>query len=215
MLSDFTIRSGRSKIYFGPKSTEALRDWLSRFRRVFIVTGRKSAKVSGALNDVLRFAEELGLKYEVFSEVFPNPTAKLVDDVAFRVWRFGAEAVIAIGGGSPIDTAKLASVIAVCGGKAEEYIRGDKVACNSLPLAAINLTHGTGTEADRYAVATIEETHDNHLVIRDIISLQSLLLACIVTDSEVAILDSISDFLCIFINRFATAIQKQKKSHKY
>ncbi len=66
--------------------------------------------------------------------------------------------VIAIGGGSVIDTAKVASVVAASGGRVEDYLYFRMKTKRMIPLIAINLTHGTGTEIDRYAVITIDET---------------------------------------------------------
>jgi len=134
---------------------------------VFIVTSRRAARVSGALDDVLSILTKLGVKYEHYDGVVPNPSTRIANDVGERVWRFGAEAIVAIGGGSVIDVAKIASIIAECGGKAEEYIKRVREVCAALPVAAINLTHGTGSEINRYAVATIEETHEKLSVASD------------------------------------------------
>ena len=139
---------------------ESLGSWLPKFRRVYVVASRGAARVSGALADVERYLRASGVGYEVFSGVFPNPTASLVDTVAELIWRYGAEAVIAVGGGSTIDVAKIASVVASCGGRTRDYLRRFRDVCGALPVAAVNLTHGTGSEVDRYAVATIEETHE-------------------------------------------------------
>jgi len=159
-LPKFTVRSGFVKIYFGVGSVGALRGWVRGFRRVFVVTGKASARVSGALQDVEGILKELGIKYRIFDGVVPNPTVSIVNELATEMWRFSSEAAIAIGGGSVIDAAKLASVIARCGGDVRDYLKGIREPYTSLPLAAVNLTHGTGTEADRYAVATIEETSE-------------------------------------------------------
>jgi len=159
-LQTFSLRYGGTQLHFGPGTVEKLRGWVSQFRRVYIVTGRRSAKVCGALDDVVKILSDAGVAYEHFNEVSPNPTTSMVHKLAERAWRFGAEAFIAIGGGSPIDTAKLASVIVECGGEIQDYIKGRREVCGSIPVAAINITHGTGTEVDRYAVTTIEETKE-------------------------------------------------------
>ncbi len=168
-LQRFNIRSGRAVIYFGPNTINALGKWVSQFRRVYVVTSRRAAKVSGALDEVLAIINRLGIKFEHYSAVTPNPTTKIVNEIAEHVWRFGADAVIAIGGGSVIDAAKLASIIVECGGKAEDYLKAGREVCGALPVAAVNLTHGTGTEADRYAVATVEETNEKLSIASDYI----------------------------------------------
>lgn len=159
-ISKFLVRYGRTTLYFGPGTVGSLRPWLASFKRIYVVTSRSAAKVSGALGDVLELLSHEDIKYEIFDGVFANPTTSIVDRVAENAWRFGAEAVLAIGGGSVIDTAKIASVIVECGGKASEYLKGYRDVCGALEVAAVNLTHGTGSEVDRYAVATVEETKE-------------------------------------------------------
>ncbi len=159
-LPRFSLRYGGTQLFFGSGSAEALEKWVSQFKRVYLVTGRRSAEVSGALRDVVSILERAGVQFERFAEVFPNPTDSLVNRLGELMWRFGAEAVIAIGGGSVIDTAKNAAVVAECGGSIEEFIKGRREVCGALPIAAVNLTHGTGTEVDRYAVTTIERTNE-------------------------------------------------------
>ncbi|HDI02237.1 MAG TPA: iron-containing alcohol dehydrogenase [Ignisphaera sp.] len=168
-LKKFVVRSGKALVYFGPNSVSAIEKWVRKYSRVFIVTGRRAARISGALDEITKILNTLDIKYEIFDGVVPNPTTALVDEVAEKIWRFGAEAVIGIGGGSAIDTAKIASIVSVCGGRARDYMKKLREPRSALPLAAVNLTHGTGTEADRYAVATIEETNEKVSIASDLI----------------------------------------------
>lgn len=148
------------QIFFGPGTVECIEPWLASFGKVLVVAGRSSGERSGALKDLVNLLESKGVSYEVYKGVSPNPTDSIVDEAAEVAWRSGAQAVVAVGGGSAIDTAKLAAAIAVSGGRAREYLRGERSPRGSLPVAAVNLTHGTGSEADRYAVATVEETRE-------------------------------------------------------
>ncbi len=147
------LRYANTKLYFGLKAVERLRDHLNGFENVVLVTGKHSARLSGALKDVEEVLKDLEVEYKVFDEVVPNPTTEIADELAEIVWRDGYDCVIAIGGGSVIDTAKVSSVIALSGGRARDYLRG-KRAKRYLPLIAVNLTHGTGSEIDRFAVLT-------------------------------------------------------------
>jgi len=158
-LTRFTLNTP-TKLCFGEKCIEFLEPYLRSHRRVAIVCGRKSARVSGALQDVEQLLGKLGIEYIVIDKVVPNPSCSLIDAVAEEVWRFGPHALIAIGGGSAIDTAKLVATIVACGGSCRDYLYGARKASRNLPLYAINLTHGTGSEVDRYAVATIDETRE-------------------------------------------------------
>lgn len=154
----FTLRYASTKLFFGEGSVKGLAKYLSKHSLVAVVTGKSSAKVSGALDDVLDVIKEVGANHFVVSGVPPNPWASSADDVAERIWREGADAVVAIGGGSVIDTAKVAAAIVAGGGRATDYVTFRRRVKSTLPLYAINLTHGTGSEVDRYAVLTIDGT---------------------------------------------------------
>ncbi len=156
MVERFWIKaSPRTWLGVGERIIDEARWWFRKFDRVAIVTGRRSAKVSGALDDVEKILEECGTKYVVVGGVVPNPYAELVDRIAGDVWRFGAEALVAIGGGSVIDVAKLCSAIVARGGRAEDYMKRRRVVEETIPILAVNLTHGTGSEVDKYAVITV------------------------------------------------------------
>lgn len=129
-----------------------LEEHLRRFSRVLVLTGRRGALSSGALGDFQKIASRLGLQVSLYQGVEPNPSVETVDKVAEAAWRGGADCLVALGGGSVIDTAKLASVVAVCGCAARDYLEGRCSPCGSLPVIAVNLTHGTGSEVDRYSV---------------------------------------------------------------
>ena len=154
------MRSGGATVYFGVGTVAKLKKYLSNFSSICLVTGRSSAEVSGALGDVVKLLNELGIEYMRFSSVQPNPTATQVRELARFIWESGVEAIVAIGGGSVIDAAKVASAVVANGGKVEDYLRMVRKPKKLLPIYAVNLTHGTGTEVDRYAVVTIEESKE-------------------------------------------------------
>lgn len=155
-VRSFTLRLSRTLLHFGPNTLRAGVRILSKFKRIYVVTGKGSAKRSGALDDLTSVFKEMGPEYRIFDDVRPNPSDSLIEEVARGAWSFGAEALVAVGGGSAIDAAKLAGVLVECGGKVEDYVSGSRDFCGSLPVIAVNLTHGTGSEVDRYAVATLE-----------------------------------------------------------
>lgn len=153
----FMLRYGKTIIYFGIGALQNLDNIISSScRRVYIITGRNAAYVSGAFADVKKILDVYGIDYEVYSNVASNPTHVMVDEIADKVKKFEPNYVVAIGGGSVIDTAKVASALAVCGGSVKDYIVGGKLISGSKPVIAINLTHGTGSEINRYAVVTID-----------------------------------------------------------
>ena len=152
-MKRFSFKYADTTLYFGLNAVENLKNYINGYEHVTIVTGKSSAKLSGALKDVEFILKDFNVSYNVFDKIEPNPTVECADELAYEIWRNSSDAVIAIGGGSVIDTAKVASVIALSGGSAREYLRKKKVK-GALPLYAVNLTHGTGSEIDRFAVLT-------------------------------------------------------------
>lgn len=105
-----------------------------------------------------------GKEVHVFAQVMPNPRDADIDSGADLCCRLQADAILALGGGSAIDTAKAVNVVATNGGRSWDYTRGTgktprAVTRPMLPLIAIPTTAGTGTEATRYSVITNAATH--------------------------------------------------------
>lgn len=98
-----------------------------------------------------------GVKHEVFAGVEPDPTTAVVDDIAALLRTRHHDAVIGLGGGSPMDAAKAAAAGATSGLSARELVGPEKVPCDPLPVVAIPTTAGTGSEVTRFAVLSDTE----------------------------------------------------------
>jgi alcohol dehydrogenase len=157
----FVLQYYDVKLFFGRKILREIKPFIQEYKRFGILTGRSSAKISGAYDDVINLLREFDAEYIVYDKISPNPWVSEAEKAGEMLWREGVEAVIAIGGGSVIDAAKVASVIASGGGGFKDVFRGHRPR-NMMPLIAINLTHGTGTEIDRYAVLTTDDTREKH-----------------------------------------------------
>ena len=155
IVKSFSLRYGSTKLYFGIGIIDKLAEHIKSYGNVAIVTGKRSARLSGALDDLMKILGDYGISYKIYDVVTPNPWASQADELAKLFVDGGHDAIVAIGGGSVIDAAKVASVIALSGGKAVDYLYRRIKPAEMLPLYAINLTHGTGTEIDRYAVLTV------------------------------------------------------------
>ncbi|MBP2073460.1 iron-containing alcohol dehydrogenase [Thermoanaerobacterium butyriciformans] len=153
----------KNTTYFGIGSIQKIKDILEVLKNrgidnVIFITGKGSYKASGAWDVVKPVLDELDLKYSLYDRVGPNPTVDMIDEAAKIGRESGAKAVIGIGGGSPIDTAKSVAVLLKYTDKnARELYEQKFIPEEAVPIIAINLTHGTGTEVDRFAVATIPE----------------------------------------------------------
>jgi len=151
---------GGASIHFGPGALGSLGGELGGIRSAIVITGRSGARASGAMSDVEGILRGAGIAYAVYDRVAPNPPSAQAQEVADLARAKGAEALIAVGGGSVIDVAKVASAVASGGGNPMDYIYGRLRAGPGLPVYAVNLTHGTGSEANRYANLTDIVTGD-------------------------------------------------------
>lgn len=125
-------------------------------KRALIVTGRNSAKASGALLDITTVLEEQKIAWELFDQIEENPTFAIVEAGGDAARRFKPDMIIAIGGGSPLDAAKAIAVLAVNFIGATELYKGGFQAA-PLPIVAIPLTAGTGSEVTPYSILTDTE----------------------------------------------------------
>jgi alcohol dehydrogenase class IV len=106
--------------------------------------------------------EAAGISHGVFSDSVPDPTTDSVAAALSQLQAGDYDAVVALGGGSSLDTAKAVAVLAVNGGSMRDYkvpARADA----GLPVIAIPTTAGTGSEATRVAVITDTETQEKML----------------------------------------------------
>nr|WP_321502448.1 iron-containing alcohol dehydrogenase [uncultured Dethiosulfovibrio sp.] len=126
--------------------------------KVLCVTGKGSYKSTGAWDHVTAAFDKHGVGHVLFDRIRPNPEADDVDAAVAMAKEFGAKAVVAIGGGSPIDAGKSAAILMEYPEENARSLYEFKFTpVKAAPVVAINLTHGTGTEVDRFAVVTIPE----------------------------------------------------------
>ena len=126
--------------------------------RVLIVTD-KGVRGAGLVDGVVTSLAEAGIAYEIFDEVEPNPTTVIVERALARLTAMGAGGVVAVGGGSSMDTGKAVAFLATNGGEVADYRGADRVKLPPLPCIAIPTTAGTSSEVTNNAVFTDPETH--------------------------------------------------------
>ena len=142
-------------IYRGANALTANASALNLGKKCLIVTGRTSAVKSGALRDVTAVLNELGIAFTAYNGITENPLYAHCREAGDMGREFGAEFVIGIGGGSPLDAAKAAATFA-CNPEIEEAALFDPtVEKPCLPIVAVPLTAGTGSEVNRYSVLTV------------------------------------------------------------
>ena len=143
--------------YFGYGSRSVLKDEIKKrgYKKALIVTQENILK--NVTDKVLEVLD--GFDYELFMEIKPNPTIKNVKDGVSRCKEINADYIIAIGGGSVIDTAKAIGII-MTNPEFDNVVSLDGTAetkNKSLPIIAIPTTAGTAAEVTINYVITDEE----------------------------------------------------------
>ena len=127
-------------------------------KHALLVTGKSSARKSGVLDDLIPQLTAAGIYVTVFDRITENPLLETCYEGGQLAARCGADFVIGIGGGSPIDAAKaIASFAANPQMQMLDLFEAEKRVNPSLPIVAIPTTAGTGTEANPYSIMTLPD----------------------------------------------------------
>lgn len=157
------------KVYFKRGATDlALRE-LKGKKRAFIVTDRYLFN-SGTVNNVTDVLEDIGVDFQIFFDVKPDPTISTINEALTMIRTYEPDVIIALGGGSPIDAAKIIWLMYEQPNTnfddiAMRFMDIKKRICDipdlgkKAELVAIPTTSGTGSEVTPFAVITDDETH--------------------------------------------------------
>ena len=148
--------------YFGPGAREVLPQEIKRLglHKAFVATDKDLIKF-GVADKVLKVLENAGIPYEIFSEIKPNPTVSNVKAGVEAFAKSGADFILAIGGGSSIDTSKAIGII-TNNPDFSDVVSLEGVAPTrkkSVPIIALPTTAGTAAEVTINYVITDEENH--------------------------------------------------------
>ena len=162
------------KVYFKRGATDLALRILKGKKRAFIVTD-KFLFDSGAVDKITKVLHEIDMEYQIFFDVKPDPTLSTINQAMAQLKPFEPDVIIALGGGSPMDAAKIMWLM---------YEQPDvnfedismrfmdirKRIC-SIPdlgkkatLVAIPTTSGTGSEVTPFAIITDDETHVKYAI---------------------------------------------------
>ena len=150
----------RTTVYFGIGAIKKI-DHIAQvlkskgIDKVIVMSGKNAYKATGAWDYVEKALKDNGIGYVNYDQVTPNPTTVHVNEATKIAKDFKAKAVIAIGGGSPTDAGKSVAILLEYPEKtAENLYDFEFTPDKAVPVVSINLTHGTGTETNRFAVVT-------------------------------------------------------------
>ncbi len=145
-----------TEIVFGPAAEDRTAELVKKYggSRVLLIYGGKSAEKSGLLGRVKENLKAAGIEVLAMGGVVPNPLVSTAVKMAEEGKRFGADFVLAVGGGSVIDTAKaVAHAIAAPEHEIWDFWTGTKVQA-SLPKGAILTISAAGSETSNSSVLT-------------------------------------------------------------
>lgn len=156
------------KLIFGQGSVSQLGHVLTKLgsKGAFIISGPhlNQMGVVAKVEDICRGA---GVSVSSFTETEANPSVETVVKATKAYKESGADCIIALGGGSPMDVAKAVGVVAKYGGSITEYEGGGKVPGAIVPLIAIPTTAGTGSEVTAFSVITDHSRNYKLTVVSD------------------------------------------------
>ena len=154
----------KTKVVFGKGEFSNLSKYAKTLgKKALVVTGKRFAKESGLLDKALKQLEDSGIESVVFSEVEPNPESDTVDRGGKLARENHVDFVIALGGGSVIDAAKMIKVVAVTEKPCWDYFERPPKATidkQKLPLLTVVTVAATGSEIDSSCVVTNTATRD-------------------------------------------------------
>lgn len=134
-------------------------------KAMVVISNGKSTRESGVLDRTLDQLHQAGVETALFDKVEANPLKSTVEAGAELARSAGCDFVVALGGGSVMDAAKIMAMYAPQSGELWDYVAGatgkmQPLEKDPLPVIAITTTAGTGSEVDQWGVVTNPETNE-------------------------------------------------------
>lgn len=149
-----------TEIFFGKGAIENL-SHIGRYgKRVLLVYGKDSIKKMGLYGEVVRILEQLDMDFFELSGVDPNPRIESVRQGSALCKKHGIDVVLAVGGGSVIDCAKIVAAAALYEGDAWELVLDPKKIVDALPVVSVLTLAATGSEMNGTGVISKLETRE-------------------------------------------------------
>ena len=158
-LSGFSADLGQ-QLVFGPGSLSTIGPSAREMGagRVLLVTD-PSIREAGHLEHALASLGEAKTESLIFDQVQENPTTGSVEEAASRLEEEKFDLIVAVGGGSVMDTAKAVNFLLSNGGRMEDYRGYGRAGKNMYPSIGVPTTAGTGSEAQSYALIASSQDH--------------------------------------------------------
>ncbi len=122
-------------------------------QHAMIISGPHLKKM-GIVEKVATYLEKANITVDDFTDIEANPSVTTVEKATEKFKASGADFIVTLGGGSPMDVAKAVAIVAKYGGSITDYEGAHKVPGKIIPLIAIPTTAGTGSEVTAFSVIT-------------------------------------------------------------
>ncbi len=162
-MRDFVFHNP-TKIVFGKGKIKQIGEEIKNFgvKKVLFLYGRGSIKKNGVYEDVANSLKESGIDWVEVSGVKPNPVLSKVHEAIEVARRENVEAILAVGGGSVIDSAKTIAAGFYYDGDIWDAFIGKYRVKRSLPIFVVLTISATGSEMNGGAVITNEKTNQKY-----------------------------------------------------
>ncbi|MFG0524995.1 iron-containing alcohol dehydrogenase [Pseudomonas sp. zjy_9] len=150
----------------GAGASEAIPNVLSSLgcSRPLLITDKMMVQLGYATRTQDTLAAS-GLKADIFADTVPEPTVASIQAGVDMARAGDYDSIIALGGGSPIDSAKAIGILAKLGGQMRDYKFPRNVTETGLPIIAVPTTAGTGSEVTRFTIITDEQNDEKMLCV--------------------------------------------------
>jgi len=152
--------------FFGQGALELLSDEVRKlgYKRALVITD-KLLYENGVAEQVCNLLNDVQVRSYIYYGVKPNPTTAVVNEALGVAMEIKPDFIVALGGGSAIDTCKAVGIVMANGGKIEDYEGVNKSRNRALPIVAVNTTAGTGSEVTTFYVITDEKRHSKMVMV--------------------------------------------------
>lgn len=164
-MKDFTFYNP-TRIEFGKGKENLIGSYVGEFgpARVLLLYGSERIRRDGLFERVTRSLDEQGIAWEALGGVVSNPRLGLVREAIALARAKGLQGVVAVGGGSVLDSAKAVAAGALYDGDVWDFFIGRATVKKALPVFAIMTLAATGSEMNPYGVVTNEATSQKYAI---------------------------------------------------
>lgn len=141
------------QVFYGENALDDASDVIASLgKKALVVTDPMIIKL-GTAKLVIDALDKKGVMYSIFSDITGEPTDKMIEAGLEAYQKEACDFLIAVGGGSPIDSMKAIAAVATSGGSINDYL-GKVITQPTPPMVAIPTTSGTGSEATQFTIIT-------------------------------------------------------------